>query len=107
MQNAVAAARGLAEREQGRLRPASTSGNLVLDADTRLAASNGHAVNFRQVFDGLEAAEGGLVTVGITGSAAKGWRVAYVSSRSRATRSRPGDRALARPRAGARGASRW
>ena len=58
----------------------SSTAGLVLDADTRLAASNGHAVNFRQVFDGLEAAEGGLVTVGITGSAAKRWRVAYVSS---------------------------
>ena len=57
-----------------------------------LSASNGHAVNFRQVFDGLEAAEGGLVTVGITGSAAKRWRVAYVSSSlSRATTLAPGE----------------
>ena len=80
----------------------------MLDADTRLAASNGHAVNFRQVFDGIEAAEGGLVTVGITGTAARGWRVAYASSSlSRATTLAPGDRAFARRRAGARGASRW
>ena len=68
----------------------STAG-LVLDADTRLSASSGHAVNFRQVFDGVEAAEGGLVTVGLTGSAAKRWKVAYVSSSlSRATTLAPG-----------------
>ena len=77
--NAVAAARAWLNANKAILGLSSTAG-LVLDADTRLAASNGHAVNFRQVFDGLEAAEGGLVTVGITGSAAKRWRVAYVSS---------------------------
>jgi hypothetical protein len=45
-----------------------------------MTASRGHAVNFRQVFDGLETAEGGLLTIGITGSASRRWKVAYVSS---------------------------
>ena len=89
--NAVAAARWWLNANKAILGLRSTS-NLVLDADTRLSASNGHAVNFRQVFEGLEAAEGGLVTVGITGSAAKRWRVAYVSSSlSRATTLAPGE----------------
>jgi extracellular elastinolytic metalloproteinase len=88
--NAVAAARSWLNANKAILGLRSTSG-LVLDGDTRLSASNGHAVNFRQVFDGIEAAEGGLVTVGITGTAARGWRVAYVSSSlSRATTLAPG-----------------
>jgi extracellular elastinolytic metalloproteinase len=53
---------------------------LELANDSRLPYSRGHAVNFVQVFDGLEAADGGLVTVGITGTKRKGWRVSYVSS---------------------------
>ena len=53
---------------------------LEVAGDTRLISSRGHAVNFRQVFDGLSAADGGLVTIGITGTARKGWRVSYVSS---------------------------
>ncbi|HXV32761.1 MAG TPA: M36 family metallopeptidase [Gaiellaceae bacterium] len=77
--NAVAAARTWLRRNTAVLGLSSTAG-LVLDSDTRMAASRGHAVNFRQVFDGIEAAEGGLVTVGVTGSAARRWKVAYVSS---------------------------
>ncbi|MFL6014080.1 MAG: M36 family metallopeptidase [Gaiellaceae bacterium] len=53
---------------------------LVLAGDTRMSSSRGHAVNFRQVVDGLATTEGGLVTIGITGSATSGWNVAYVSS---------------------------
>jgi extracellular elastinolytic metalloproteinase len=53
---------------------------LELVSDSKLAFSRGHAVNFRQVFDGLAAADGGLVTIGITGTARKGWRVSFVSS---------------------------
>ena len=78
-QNAVAAARAWLNANKAVLGLRSTAG-LVLHSDTRLSASRGHAVTFRQVFDGLEAAEGGLVTVGITGSAATRWRVAHVSS---------------------------
>ena len=77
--NAVAAARAWLTANRAVLGLRSTAG-LVLDSDTRMAASRGHAVNFRQVFDGLEAAEGGLVTVGITGRATRRWKVAYVSS---------------------------
>jgi hypothetical protein len=53
---------------------------LLLVGDTRMPFSRGHAVNFRQVIDGVATAEGGLVTVGLTGSAKRGWNVAYVSS---------------------------
>ena len=53
---------------------------LELVRDAKLPFSRGHAVIFRQVFDGLTAADGGEVTVGISGTARKGWRVSYVSS---------------------------
>ena len=60
--------------------------NLVLDSATRLTGSNGYAVNFRQVFKGVPTSESGLVTVGVVGSRARGWRVATVtSSLTRAT----------------------
>ena len=57
----------------------STAGLQLVD-DTRMASSSGHAVNFRQVSRGLETVEGGLITVGLTGSAKKGWNIAHVSS---------------------------
>jgi extracellular elastinolytic metalloproteinase len=78
-QNAAAAARAWLNANKAVLGLSSTAG-LKLDADSRMTASRGHAVNFRQVFDGIEASEGGLVTVGVTGSAASRWKVAYVSS---------------------------
>jgi extracellular elastinolytic metalloproteinase len=78
-QSAVAAARNWLEAHRALLGLRSTAG-LRLDSDTRMRGSRGHAVNFRQVFDGLEAAEGGLVTVGLTGRAPRSWKVAYVSS---------------------------
>ncbi len=53
---------------------------LRLESANRLAGSNGYAVGYRQVFDRLEAAEGGLVTVGVTGTARRGWKVSFVSS---------------------------
>jgi extracellular elastinolytic metalloproteinase len=53
---------------------------LRLESAHRLAGSNGYAVNFRQVFGNLEAAEGGLVVVGVTGTARKRWKVGFVSS---------------------------
>ncbi len=77
--NATAAARAWLNANRRVLGLRSTAG-LVLEADSRLSVSRGHAVSFRQVFDGVEAAEGGLVTVGLTGSAARRWKVAYVSS---------------------------
>ena len=58
----------------------SSLGQLELVGAHRLTGSNGWAVNYRQVFGGLQATEGGLVTVGVTGTARRGWRVAYVSS---------------------------
>ena len=100
-QNAVAAARTWLNANKAVLGLSSTAG-LVLDSDTRMTASRGHAVNFRQVFDGIETAEGGLVTVGLTGSAARRWKVAYVSSSlTRSTELAVGlDRTLGRPGAG-------
>ncbi len=89
-QNAVAAARAWLDANKAVFGLSSTAG-LRLDSDARLTASRGHAVNFRQVFDGVETADGGLVTVGITGSAASGWKVAYVSSSlTRSTSLAPG-----------------
>ena len=58
----------------------STSG-LELAGDSPLPFSRAHAVNFRQVVQGLATTEGGLITVGITRAKKnKGWNVAYVSS---------------------------
>jgi len=57
----------------------STAGLALADV-TKMSSSLGHAVNFRQVSRSLETAEGGLITVGLTGSAKKGWNIAHVSS---------------------------
>jgi hypothetical protein len=54
--------------------------NVVLESANRLVGSNAYAVNFRQVFKGVPASEGGLVTVGVSGTNKRGWKVAYVSS---------------------------
>jgi extracellular elastinolytic metalloproteinase len=53
---------------------------LKFDSANRLVDSNAYAVTFRQVFAGLEAAEGGTVTVSVAGTARRGWRVGFVSS---------------------------
>ena len=52
---------------------------LVLEQATQLTGSKGYAVNFRQVFKGLPTSESGLVTLGVVGTKARGWKVAYVS----------------------------
>jgi extracellular elastinolytic metalloproteinase len=62
---------------------------LALVNDAKLRGSNGHAVTFRQEFGGLPATQDGTVTVGVVGTAADGWNVAYTSS------SLTGDSALA------------
>jgi extracellular elastinolytic metalloproteinase len=48
--------------------------------DAPMEDSNGHAVFFRQRFGELAAVKDGSVTVGLTGTASAGWKVAYVSS---------------------------
>nr|MBA3353782.1 hypothetical protein [Blastocatellia bacterium] len=58
----------------------SSTGGLKVIGDEQLAQSNGYAINFRQEFGGLDSAEDGLLTVGIVGTAADGWKIAYVSS---------------------------
>ncbi len=88
--SAAAAARSWLGANSG-LFGLGSAADLGLVADNPLRGSKGHAVNFRQVFGGLQTAEGGLVTVGLTGSAAAGWNVAYASSSlTRATGLAPG-----------------
>jgi extracellular elastinolytic metalloproteinase len=77
--NAVIAARRWIHYNRALFRLYSTAG-LELAGDTTLASSRGHAVNFQQMSKGLATAEGGHITVALTGSAKKGWNVAYVSS---------------------------
>ena len=76
--NASFAARRWLERNKALFRLRTTAG-LVLAGDTRLPFSRAHSVTFRQIFDGLQSTDG-LITVGVTGSARKGWKVAFVSS---------------------------
>lgn len=68
-----------AKRTLFRLSSVSTTA-LELVNDSRMARSSVHAVTFRQKFSGLAATQDGMVTVGLSGSKAAGWRIAYVSS---------------------------
>jgi extracellular elastinolytic metalloproteinase len=77
--NAAVAARWYLNRHRALFGLQSLDG-LVLESSNRLVGSNGYAVNFRQVFKGTPTSESGLVTVGVVGSKARGWRVAQVSS---------------------------
>ena len=53
---------------------------LVVDTDSPMYQSRGHAVTFRQIIGGLQTTEGGTITVAVTGTAKKGWKVAFASS---------------------------
>ena len=75
---ASAAARNWVAANTTLFRLTSTN-TLKLLSETPLARSQGFAVHFRQEFGGLPAAEGGLLTVGLTGSSGS-WSVAYASS---------------------------
>ena len=77
--SAVTAARSWIDANKALYRLASTD-SLVLYGDSRMPFSDSHAVHFKQRFGGLTAAQDGLITVGITGTAAGGWKVGYVSS---------------------------
>jgi extracellular elastinolytic metalloproteinase len=77
--NAPEAARRWLHRNRALFGLASTSG-LELVGDSPMPFSRAHAVNFRQVVQGLATTEGGLITIGITKAKKKGWNVAYVSS---------------------------
>jgi extracellular elastinolytic metalloproteinase len=77
--NAPAAARWYLNRHKALFGLGSLDG-LVLENTNRLVGSNGYAVHFRQVFKRVPTSESGLVTVGVVGSKARGWKVAYVSS---------------------------
>jgi extracellular elastinolytic metalloproteinase len=77
--NAPEAARRWIHRNRALFRLANTAG-LELVGDSPMAFSRAHAVNFRQVSQGLETVEGGLITVGMTRSAKKGWNIAQVTS---------------------------
>jgi hypothetical protein len=102
--NSAEAARNWLESNRALLGLRSTA-DLRLESDSPLRGSRGHAVNFRQVFEGLRASDGGLVTVGLTGTAARGWNVAYVSSSlTRDTALADGEIALSPEQGWARGA---
>ena len=77
--DAESAARSWVSANKGLFGLGSVDG-LALDNDSPLVGSDGHAVTFRQEFGGLAAGQDGLLTVGLTGTAANGWKVAYVSS---------------------------
>ncbi|HYE16108.1 MAG TPA: M36 family metallopeptidase [Pyrinomonadaceae bacterium] len=78
-ETAVAAARAWIDANKALYRLSSID-SLELYGDSKMPYSNGHAVHFKQTFGGLTAAQGGLITVGITGTPEAGWKVAYVSS---------------------------
>jgi extracellular elastinolytic metalloproteinase len=75
---ATAAARTWLERNRALFRLSSATG-LEQVNDSTLAGKTGHAVTFRQAPGGLEAAGGGLVTIGLT-QASGAWRVVSASS---------------------------
>ena len=77
--DAASAARSWVQSNRALFRLSSASGLQVLN-QARLRGSDAYAVLFGQQFGGLPAAEGGQLTVGIKGSAARGWKVAYASS---------------------------
>lgn len=68
-----------AKRSLFRLSSVSAT-ELELVNDSQMPRSAVHAVTFRQKFGGLPATRDGMVTVGLSGSKAAGWRIAYVSS---------------------------
>ncbi len=77
--DAATVARNWISANKALFRLSSTDGLKVIN-DAQLAQSDAYAVNFRQQFGSLMAAEDGLLTVGLVGSAASGWKIAYVSS---------------------------
>ena len=76
--SAVDAARTWLDRNRALFRQGSVAG-LELVADSKLAGSDGHAVTLRQSPGGLDAAGGGLVTIGLT-KAGGAWKVVSASS---------------------------
>jgi extracellular elastinolytic metalloproteinase len=77
--NAPAAASKWLNRNRALFRIGAAD-KLIVASDSPLYQSRGHAVVFRQVFGGLQATEGGTVTVAVTGTARRGWKVAFASS---------------------------
>jgi hypothetical protein len=75
---ATAAARAWLERNRALFRLSSATGLEPVN-DSALTGSAGHAVTFRQAPGGLDAAAGGLVTIGMT-KAGGAWRVVSASS---------------------------
>ncbi len=57
-----------------------TSSNLVLLNDSPMVGTKGHAVTFVQRAGNLQLAQDGMITIGITGTKAAGWKIGYVSS---------------------------
>ncbi|MGH3022205.1 MAG: M36 family metallopeptidase [Gaiellaceae bacterium] len=78
--SAGAAAQAWLEANKGLFRLSSLDG-LELVSDGALRGSQGHAVLFRQTFGSLVASPDGVLVVGVVGSRASGWKIAYASSR--------------------------
>lgn len=72
------AARGWLDAHRALYRLESTS-DLQVHAELALTET-AHVVVFRQLVDGLPVAPDGLASIGLVGSAADGWSVAYASS---------------------------
>jgi hypothetical protein len=88
--DAATVARSWLERNKSLFKLTSTApSSLALESDSPMVRSKGHAVIFRQMFGSLKAARDGLITVGITGTPSKGWKIAYVSSSSAGTQAAP------------------
>jgi extracellular elastinolytic metalloproteinase len=77
--DAATVARSWVSRNKALFRLGSIDG-LRLASDSRLPRSDGYAVVFEQELGGLRAAEDGKLIVGVVGTAANGWKVAYASS---------------------------
>ena len=75
----VAAARAWVDANAGLFRLGSAD-TLALESATRLKGTKSHVVNFQQMVGGLRVSPDGSLSVGVKGSAQRGWKVAYASS---------------------------
>ncbi len=77
--DAAGAARAFLEANAG-LFGTGSADDLALVRAVALTGSSGHAVVFQERVEGVKVAPDGVAVVGVVGSAADGWKVAYASS---------------------------
>jgi extracellular elastinolytic metalloproteinase len=77
--SAESAARAWVDANASLLR-LSSSETLELVSSSRLLGTKSYAVNFHQRVDGVLVSPDGSLSIGVKGSARRGWKVAYVSS---------------------------